>query len=358
METARPLGHARAMRDLPLASMLARRVAPLLLVAAFAAACAPSVAPMSAPSSNTPAPASPVGATPGTRAAGTVKIHDGNSESEGPANDPKVCTFHLHFFFGAGTSGAWRIATQPGGSQVMNGSWSSGEAGDVRVPEAPDLFSLADGQYKLYWTQVGEKGEKQKVFKVECATPTGTPEPTPVPTATPSPAPTAIPSAAPTAVPSEAPTAAPTTTPSPTPTATPTAIPSAAPTAVPSDAPTAAPTAMPDETLAPTPAPTAVPTPAPTAAPTATLTPRPTGGPGGTTKPEATASPRPSGDVGSETGGTNTPQPGGGTAPDTAMQSPAMAGTDRNDATGALLALLIAGLAGLLVAQRRFAAER
>ena len=213
-----------AMRDLPPLSVLASRFAVLIMVAAFFAACSGSVAPAAVPSTRTLTPP-PAAAPPATRASGTVKIHDGNSESEGNANNPKVCTFHLHFFFGAGTSGTWRIDAHPGGSQVLSGAWDSGEAEDVRVPEAPDLFSLPDGQYKLYWTQDGANGQKQKVFKVECAAPTAAPvrdasadghtcadprshrphrrrsrlQPTPTATTGPTPTPTAAPRASPTA---------------------------------------------------------------------------------------------------------------------------------------------------------------
>lgn len=116
--------------------VLARRVAPLVVVAVLAVACSPSivpspapqanavtptaplsVAPTVAPSSSEVASASPLGEAPATRASGTVKVHDGNTESEGNANDPKVCTFHLHFFLGSGSSGTWWIETQPGGAR-------------------------------------------------------------------------------------------------------------------------------------------------------------------------------------------------------------------------------------------------
>ena len=320
-----------AMRDLPLLSVLARRFASLIMVAAFFAACSGSIAPAAAPSTRMLTPPPPAAAPPATRASGTVKIHDGNSESEGNANDPKVCTFHLHFFYGAGSSGTWQIDAHPGGSQVMDGTWSSGAAEDVRVPEAPDLFSLPDGQYKLYWTQDGANGQKQKVFKVECAAPTAAPVPTPAPTATP----------------------APTVTPAPTATAAPTASPTAAPTARPT--PTAAPTASP--TAPPTQGPAA--TPAPTAAPTASPTPPPTLRPTTSPVPRPTPTPKPTGGVGSETDGTETPVPGGGTAPDTATEPTAAAGTDADERSNeALVLLLIAGFAGLLIAQRRFAAGR
>lgn len=321
-----------AMRSPPSLTVLARRAALLFVVACFAVACAPSVAPMSAPSAVTAAPASSTGDTPATRASGTVKIHDGNSESEGPANDPKVCAFHLHFFFGAGTAGTWRIEAHPGGSQVMNGPWASGEADDVRVPPDPELFSLPDGQYKLDWTQDGENGAKQKVFKVECAPATT--------------GPTAAPTAAPEASQTPTPTASPTSLPSPT--ATPTAEPTHKPDATigPTEAPTATPTAAPTRSPSPTPKPTAVPAPTPT--------PRPTASPAPTPKP--TFTPAPSGDVGSETGGTNTPAPDGGTAADTATE-PALVSSDADEGSWeAFVWLLAAGLAGFFIAHRRFAA--
>src|SRR5690242_9798599 len=52
--------------------------------------------------------ASPTGA-PGNN--GTVKIHEGGSETEPIVrNEPHVCTFHLHFFFAdAAQTGSWWI---------------------------------------------------------------------------------------------------------------------------------------------------------------------------------------------------------------------------------------------------------
>ena len=64
---------------------LFRSVAALVACLALAwvvTACAPTPQPLAAP---------PVD----TRSAGTVKIHDGNSEDDGNANDPTVCTFHI-----------------------------------------------------------------------------------------------------------------------------------------------------------------------------------------------------------------------------------------------------------------------
>ena len=55
---------------------------------------------------------------------GTVKIHEGATEEEPiVANDPHVCTFHLHFFFADPfQAGTWEIQ-----------EWSPGDKGAVVV---------------------------------------------------------------------------------------------------------------------------------------------------------------------------------------------------------------------------------
>jgi|tagenome__1003787_1003787.scaffolds.fasta_scaffold20935343_2 hypothetical protein len=223
---------------------------------------------------------------PSALASGSVDIHDGNTESEGPANDPKVCEFHIHFFMGRSNSGDWEIRTQPGDTLVLSGPWSSGSAEDVRVPPAPDLYSLSDGQYKLSWTQVLAKpGAKQKVFKVECGSAVVSPDPSQT-AAVPSPTETTAASPSDSVPPSPAPSTSPTpdaggsatpsTAPSPTATASPTPPASVAPTDAPSSSATAEPEITPTPSPAPTPRPTASATPRPTSTPQPTSTPSPT----------------------------------------------------------------------------------
>jgi hypothetical protein len=167
------------------------------------------------------------GETPGNN--GTVKIHEGGTEDEPiVANDPHVCTFHLHFFFGDDVqSGEWWIEEwAPGdakGAVVLAGDYDA-SAGEDRAPDAsavPNVFSLPDGHYKLFWEGAtnpgGQTNIKHKVFWVACAV-----EPTPTPTgslgpvATPTPTPVATPTSTPVATPT------PVITPTPVVTATPT----------------------------------------------------------------------------------------------------------------------------------------
>jgi hypothetical protein len=108
---------------------------------------------------------------------GTVKIHDGNTENEPViSNEPQVCTFHVHFFFAdAGQSGDWWIQSWPptgNGTTVLSGSYLTGATGEYRTPASPNVYSLADGHYKLFWQGDEEELAKHKVFWVACqATP-------------------------------------------------------------------------------------------------------------------------------------------------------------------------------------------
>ncbi|PYC88207.1 hypothetical protein C7C46_00715 [Streptomyces tateyamensis] len=119
---------------------------------------------------------SPAFAAPGDN--GDVKIHK-TTESQGDTrNEPKVCGFYLDAFnFDTLTLVTWTIHQQPptGTAQVL--------AGDVVLASGAGRtadLSLPDGHYKLEWTFAGEHGNaKQKVFDVDCQTPTGTPTPTP-----------------------------------------------------------------------------------------------------------------------------------------------------------------------------------
>ncbi|MGI8658374.1 MAG: prealbumin-like fold domain-containing protein [Candidatus Limnocylindria bacterium] len=131
---------------------------------------------------------------------GTVKIHEGASEDEPiVANEPQVCTFHLHFFFGDDVqSGDWWIKSWPptgDGTVVLAGSYDA-TGGEDRQPET-GTYSLPDGHYKLFWEGATNPGEqlniKHKVFWVTCGEDEGEATPTPTPTATPTPKPTKTP---------------------------------------------------------------------------------------------------------------------------------------------------------------------
>ena len=103
---------------------------------------------------------------------GTVKIHDGATDSEPIIkNEPHVCTFHLHFFFAdPSQSGDWWIRDWPptgDGSLVMSGSYDTNSSGEDRVPDSGDL-SLDPGHYKLFWQGDEETHIKHKVFWVDC----------------------------------------------------------------------------------------------------------------------------------------------------------------------------------------------
>jgi LPXTG-motif cell wall-anchored protein len=105
---------------------------------------------------------------------GTLKIHEGAVESQPDrANDPKVCTFHLHGFnFDGTSSGEWRISGQgqTDGDVWASGTWGVSDAeGDWRT----GVMTLADGHYKAAsWQTMPNDppgGAKTKVFKVDCA---------------------------------------------------------------------------------------------------------------------------------------------------------------------------------------------
>lgn len=101
---------------------------------------------------------------------GTVKIHEGDTETEPMrANEPHVCTFHVHGFnFDKSSSGTWSITGQaPGGSGSASGAWSANANGEWRT----GVMTLAAGHYKLSVKQTSPAtsgGEKQKVFWVDC----------------------------------------------------------------------------------------------------------------------------------------------------------------------------------------------
>ena len=126
------------------------------------------------------APASPAYSndTPGNN--GTVKIHDGATDTEPIIkNEPHVCTFHLHFFFSdPEQSGTWEIQEwSPGdkGTVALSGTYDTFGDGEDRQPEE-GAYQLPDGHYKLFWDGDLDtlKHDKMKVFWVECATTTET----------------------------------------------------------------------------------------------------------------------------------------------------------------------------------------
>jgi hypothetical protein len=110
---------------------------------------------------------------------GTVKIHEGSTETEPMVqNEPQVCAFHLHFFFADPTqTGTWEIRDwAPGdkGDVVLSGTYDTSGDGIDRRPTT-GTFSLADGHYKLFWVGRNEQNLKHKTFWVECASPTTSP---------------------------------------------------------------------------------------------------------------------------------------------------------------------------------------
>lgn len=117
---------------------------------------------------------------------GTVKIHDGATDSEPVIkNEPHVCTFHLHFYFAdPAQSGDWWIQSWPptgNGTTVGAGSYDTNGSGEDRVP-ASGTMSLANGHYKLFWQGSDERTVKHKVFWVDCPPGTGGIDDIPTPT--------------------------------------------------------------------------------------------------------------------------------------------------------------------------------
>lgn len=130
---------------------------PLLLVAIVAGCAAtPSIPPVSVPTGAVPT---------GAPEPGSVDITGGTSGLS--SSETTVCTFYFHFVRNANTSGTYRVETQGGGKVVLNGTWATGAAAEVRVPAAPNILSLPEGQYNLYWTQDGGVGGSTP-FQVAC----------------------------------------------------------------------------------------------------------------------------------------------------------------------------------------------
>src|SRR5688500_7742553 len=118
---------------------------------------------------------------------GTIKVHDNNPGEPDPEvkNQPHVCQFDLHFFFGdAGQTGDWWIQEWPptsdtGPTSDPAGAELSGVYEDPdlnREDREPDVdgtyYTLPDGHYKLFWEGAlnpgGQQNIKHKVFWVDC----------------------------------------------------------------------------------------------------------------------------------------------------------------------------------------------
>ena len=108
---------------------------------------------------------------------GTVKIHDGETDNEPIVNnEPHVCTFHLHFFFGDEVqSGNWWIKSWPptgDGTTVLSGSYDATAGEDIQPDSG--VYSLPNGHYKLFWEGAANPGGKlnikHKVFWTDCRT--------------------------------------------------------------------------------------------------------------------------------------------------------------------------------------------
>ena len=183
---------------------------------------------------------------------GTIKVHDNNPGEPDPEvkNQPHVCQFDLHFFFGdAGQTGDWWIkewpptsesgpSNDPEGAVLMDTYEDPDMDREDREPDGEGAYyTLPNGHYKLFWEGAPTPAQddddvniKHKVFWVECPEETATPTPTPTEgqlggTPTPTPTPTPTGAATPTPTPTEAATPTPTPTggelggtPTPTPT--------------------------------------------------------------------------------------------------------------------------------------------
>jgi hypothetical protein len=133
-----------------------------LLMGAIVAGCATT---SSMPTVPVPTAAVPTGAVPiGALAPGSIDIS--NSGSGLASSETTVCTFYFHFVLNANSSGTYHVETQRGGKVVMNGTWATGASPEVRVPAPPDILSLPEGEYNVYWTQDGGGGAKP--FQVAC----------------------------------------------------------------------------------------------------------------------------------------------------------------------------------------------
>jgi hypothetical protein len=109
---------------------------------------------------------------------GDVKVHDSGTSVDNQRDDPRVCRFYLDGFnFDTVQHITWSIVTQPlvAGGTTLAGSLDLPPSGHGRTPEFPDTLGLPDGQYKLTWKLHPTSPGKQKVFRVDCGTPTPAP---------------------------------------------------------------------------------------------------------------------------------------------------------------------------------------
>jgi hypothetical protein len=105
---------------------------------------------------------------------GTVKVHEGATENEPVvANDPHVCTFHLHFFFAdPGQTGGWFIDQQPPtgtDESVLSGTYLTDANGEFVTVE----LGLPVGHYRVFWDGRNNENIKHKTFWVTCENPPG-----------------------------------------------------------------------------------------------------------------------------------------------------------------------------------------
>ena len=112
---------------------------------------------------------------------GTLKVVSATDPGNDMDNDPKVCNFHLAGFkFDGSSSGTWSITGQGGGAGTgtASGAWTADASGNWQTAN----MTLPDGQYKASAKQTSPAtsgGDKQKVFKVNCATTSAPATPTP-----------------------------------------------------------------------------------------------------------------------------------------------------------------------------------
>ena len=159
-------------------SFVMPRVRPFALLAALLLALSACLWPGAAAAND----------TPGNN--GTVKIHLDDTEKEPGevANEPHVCTFHLHFYFSdPEQSGTWEIESWPPngdrGTTVLSGTYDTHGDGEDRQPEQ-GVYQLPDGHYKLFWDGDldTQKHDKMKTFWVDCPSsqPVSSPSQSPV----------------------------------------------------------------------------------------------------------------------------------------------------------------------------------
>jgi len=126
---------------------------------------------------------------PGTAAAapgdnGDVKIHNPDTDPGDPRNEPKVCEFYLDALnFDALEHFTYTIDGQGNGPNAGTGHLSGSATADANGAAHTGTLTLPDGLYKLVWKGDNWQGAgKQKVFTVDCTSPTASPTPTPTST--------------------------------------------------------------------------------------------------------------------------------------------------------------------------------